>query len=82
MIYLQLGDFTDCPEVTFIYGSDEVLYALAPSFDEAMKKYGVKYEMIVGEGMFHCYPVFPVVKEARRGWDEMISIMKRKMRIS
>ena len=82
MIYLQLGDFTDCPEVTFVYGSDEVLYAFAPSFEDAMKKYGVKYEMIVGKGMFHCFPAFPVVKEARRGWDEMISIMKGKMQIS
>ena len=82
MIYLQLGDFTGCPEVTFVYGSDEVLYAFAPSFEEAMKKYGVKYEMVVGKGMFHCYPAFPVVKEARQGWDEMISIMKRKMQIS
>ena len=82
MIFLQLGDFTGCPEVTFIYGSDEVLYALAPSFEEAMKKYGVKYEMIVGEGMFHCYPVFPVVKEAKQGWDEMIRIMRSKTGIT
>ena len=64
MIWLQTGDFTGCPRVTFIYGSDETLYACAPSFEAAMKKYGVDYRMIVGEGMFHCYPVFPIVKEA------------------
>ena len=57
MIWLQTGDFTGCPRVTFIYGSDETLYACAPSFEAAMKKYGVDYRMIVGEGMFHCYPV-------------------------
>ena len=72
MIWLQRGDFTDCPKTTFIYGSDETLYACAPSFEAAMKKYGVNYEMIVGEGMFHCYPVFPVCKEAEDGWDLMI----------
>ena len=33
MIWLQRGDFTGCPRVTFIYGSDETLYACAPSFD-------------------------------------------------
>ena len=33
-----------------------------------MKKYDVSYEMIVGGGMFHCYPVFPIVKEAKEGW--------------
>ena len=76
MIWLQRGDFTGCPKVTFLYGSDETLYACAPSFEAAMKKYGVDYEMIVGEGMFHCYPVFPVCKEAKEGWDLMIRRMK------
>ena len=75
-LYLQNGDFTGCPRVTFIYGSDETLYACAPSFEAAMKKYGVDYEMIVGEGMFHCYPVFPIVKEAKEGWDMMVRLMK------
>ena len=76
MIWLQKGDFTGCPRVTFIYGSDETLYACAPSFEEAMKRYNVDYRMIVGEGMFHCYPVFPVCREAKDGWDMMIRIMK------
>ena len=78
MIYLQTGDFTDCPKVTFIYGSDETLYACAPSFEAAMKKYNVDFEMIVGEGMFHCYPVFPLCKEAKEGWDMMIQKVKEK----
>ncbi len=76
MIWLQRGDFSNCPKVTFIYGSDETLYACAPSFEAAMKKYGVEYRMIVGEGMFHCYPVFPICKEAKEGWDLMIRLMK------
>ena len=48
----------------------------APSFEAAMKKYGVDHRMIVGEGMFHCYPVFPIVKEAKGGWDLMVRLMK------
>ena len=76
MIWLQKGDFTNCPKVRLIYGSDETLYACAPSFEAAMKKYGVDYELIVGEGMFHCYPVFPVCKEAKDGWDLMVRLMK------
>ena len=76
MIRLQKGNFKGCPKVTFIYGSDEVLYAVAPSFEKVMKKYDVSYQLIVGEGMFHCYPVFPVCKEAKEGWDMMIRIMK------
>ncbi len=76
MIKLQKADFTNCPKVTFIYGSDEVLYACAPSFEKAMRKYGVDYEMIVGRDMFHCYPVFPVCKEGKDGWDMMIRLIK------
>lgn len=78
MIWLQKGDFTNCPHVTFSYGSDETLYACAPSFEKKMKEYGVDYEMIVGDGMFHCYPVFPVVKEAKEGWNKLIKIVKEK----
>ena len=76
MIWLQKGDFTNCPKVTFIYGSDETLYACAPSFENAMKKYNVDYDLIVGDGMFHCYPVIPVVKEAKEGWDQMVRMLK------
>ena len=32
--------------------------------------------MIVGAAMFHCYPVFPICKEAREGWDTMIRRVK------
>ena len=77
MIFLQKGDFTNCPKVTFIYGTDEVLYALAPTFESVMKKYNVAYEMVVGEGMFHAYPAFPVVKESKEGWKQMIEIVRR-----
>ncbi len=77
MIWLQNGDFTGAPKVTFIYGSDETLYACAPSFEKAMKEYSVDYDIIVGEGMFHCYPVFPVCREAKEGWDEMIETVRR-----
>ncbi len=80
MIYLQTGDFTGCPKVIFNYGTDECLYALAPSFEAAMRKYGVDYEMIVGEGMFHCYPVFPLCQEAKEGWKWMIQTLKGKIK--
>ena len=41
-----------------------------------MKKYDADYEMIAGEEMFHCYPVFPICKEGRDGWDMMIRKVK------
>ena len=62
---MSKGRFTNCPKASVIYGSDETLYACAPSFEAAMKLYGVDCEMIVGEGMFHCYPLFRICKEAK-----------------
>ena len=76
MLWLQKGNFTNCPRITFVYGSDETLYACAPALEAVMKEYGVDYQMIVGKGMFHCYPVFPVVPEARAGWDHMVELAK------
>lgn len=77
MLWLQKGDFTNCPHVSFMYGSDETLYACAPAIVKALDKYGVNHDMIVGEGMYHCYPVYPFVREAKEGWNQMIEIARR-----
>ena len=42
-----------------------------------MKQYKVDYEMIVGKGMFHCYPVFPICKEGKDGWNMMVRLIKK-----
>ncbi|MBR1707585.1 MAG: alpha/beta hydrolase [Clostridia bacterium] len=78
MLRLQTGDFTGCPRVVFMYGSSECLYAFAPSFEAAMKRSHVAYTMIVGEDMFHCYPLYPLCPEAKAGWNQMITILKGK----
>ncbi len=78
MLWLQKGDFTNGPRTTFMYGSDETLYACAPALEKTMQKYNINYDIIVGQGMFHCYPVFPVVKESRQGWKQMVELIKNK----
>ncbi len=76
MLWLQRGDYSNCPRVTLMYGSDETLYACAPAIESVLKKFDADYKIIVGEGMFHCYPVFPIVAEAKAGWDQMVELMK------
>ncbi len=76
MLKLQIGDFTGCPKVTLMYGSDECLYAFAPSFTKRLEDCKVPYRLIVGQGMFHVYPVFPICKEAKEGWNQMLRLMK------
>jgi hypothetical protein len=44
-----------------------------------MERVTSKYEldrMIVSQRVFHCDPVFPIVKEAKEGWDLMVWLMK------
>jgi hypothetical protein len=41
-----------------------------------MKQYKVDYEMIIGEGMFHCYPLFPICREGKEGWEMMVRLIK------
>ena len=41
MLWLQRADFTGCPPVTLIYGTDETLYAYAPAIESALAKSGV-----------------------------------------
>ena len=77
MLWLQRADFSGCPPVTLIYGTDETLYACAPAIEAALQKCGVNYEQILGEGLFHCYPVFPIVKEGKEGWRQMVERMIR-----
>ena len=77
MLWLQRADFTGCPPVTLIYGTNETLYACAPAIEAALQKCGVSYEQILGEGLFHCYPVFPIVKEGKEGWRQMVNRMIR-----
>jgi acetyl esterase/lipase len=77
MLKLQLGDFSRCPKVTLMYGSDECLYAFGPSFEKSLAKKGHLCKIIVGQGMFHVYPVFPICKEAKEGWDQMIGILRQ-----
>ena len=71
-----VGDFTDFPKTYFYYGENECLYAFADEFKKAMEKYHVPYEIIVGKGMCHCYPLLRFFREGRVAQDEIIELLK------
>ena len=71
-----VGDFTDFPETYFYYGENECLYAFADEFKKAMGKYRAPYEIIVGKGMCHCYPLARFFREGREAQDEIIELLK------
>ena len=72
-----VGDFTDFPKTYFYYGENECLYAFADEFKKAMEKYHVPYEIIVGKGMCHCYPLARFFREGRDAQDEIIELLKQ-----
>ena len=71
-----VGDFTDFPKTYFYYGENECFYAFAGEFKKAMEKYHVQYEIIVGKGMCHCYPLARFFREGREAQDQIIEILK------
>ena len=72
-----VGDFTDFPKTYFYYGENECLYAFAEEFKKAMEKYKAPYEIIVGKGMCHCYPLLRFFREGRVAQDEIIELLKQ-----
>lgn len=72
-----VGDFTAFPKTYFYYGENECLYAFAEEFKKAMEKYKAPYEIIVGKGMCHCYPLLRFFREGRDAQDEIIELLKQ-----
>ena len=70
-----VGDFTDFPKIYYYYGENECLYAFAQTFEKAMEKYHVPYEIIVGKEMCHCYPLVRFFREGREAQDEIIELL-------
>ena len=71
-----VGDFTDFPKTYFYYGENECLYAFAEEFKKAMEKYHKPYEIIVGKGMCHCYPLVRFFREGREAQDQIVELLK------
>ena len=76
MLYPFRGNFKNFPMTYLYFGSREVIYAFAPLFEKALKNHGVKYKIIVGEGLCHCYPLLSIFKEGREAQEELIKILK------
>ena len=73
MIYLEEGEYTGLKEVYISYGGDEILLACYDSIIKVLRSSGVNVISEITEGLYHCYPFFPLVKEAKPGWEKMIA---------
>ena len=53
------GDNTNLAKMLIFVGDNEIFYKDIVSYVEKLKQDGVDVNLVVGEGMFHIYPLFP-----------------------
>jgi len=75
---LQLGNYTGLKDVYLSFGGDEVFTAAADSIKARLEQYGVHVKMEIGPGMYHCYAVIPLVKDAKLAYRRMIKYIKKR----
>lgn len=72
----MFGTLENLQNITIYVGTREILYPDEVEFANRLKKAGVKHELVVGEGMNHVYPIFPI-KEAKEVLEEVSHRIKR-----
>lgn len=76
MLYLEKGDYHGLEEVYLSYACDEILYASYEIIKKSLEEHGVRVISEIGENLFHCYPFFPIIREAKPGWENMLKYHK------
>ncbi len=67
------GEYNGFPPTMFLVGSDEMLLSDTLTIKEKMDKAGIKTELILGEKMFHVWPVYHMLlPEAKKAMNEIL----------
>ena len=61
------GDNKGFPKTLIFSGTNEIFYADIVKYVEKLKKDNVDFKFVVGKGLFHIYPLFPI-PEARKAF--------------
>lgn len=64
------GDNTNLPRTLIFVGDNEIFYKDVLKYVENLERDNVDYRLIVGEGLFHIYPLFPM-PETRTAFKEI-----------
>ena len=64
------GDNTDLPDTLIFAGEDEIFCKDIERYVDNLKRDGVNVKLVVGSGLFHIYPLFPM-PEARSALKEI-----------
>lgn len=64
------GDNADLPDTLIFVGENEIFCKDIEKYVETLKKDGVNVKLVIGSGLFHIYPLFPI-PEARSAFKEI-----------
>ncbi|MBP3884358.1 MAG: alpha/beta hydrolase [Olsenella sp.] len=73
------GDVSVLRNVTVFAGTREIFYPDCVKFIEKLKDAGVKCDLVVGQGMNHVWPLYPI-PEAKDALEQIASIVTSKVR--
>ena len=66
------GDNSDLPRTLIFAGDNEIFYKDILKYYEKLKEDGVDARLVVGDGMFHIYSLFP----SPEAWDAFKELKK------
>lgn len=69
------GDVSKLSQTTLFVGTHEIIYPDIIKFYDKLKSSGVDAELIVGEGMNHVYPIYPLVPESKEALNQIVEII-------
>ena len=69
------GDVSELPQTTIFLGTHEQIYPDVIKFHGKLKDNGVDAQLILGEGMTHVYPIYPLVPESKEALNKIVEII-------
>ena len=69
------GDVSKLPKTALFVGTHEIIYPDIIEFYDKLIGSGVDAKLIVGEGMTHVYPIYPLVPESREALNQIVEII-------
>ncbi len=69
------GDVSKLPKTTIFVGTHEIFQSDVTEFYNKLKDNGIDAELIVGEGMTHVYPLYPLVPEAKEAFNHIVDVI-------
>lgn len=69
------GDVSQFSQTTLFVGTHEIIYPDIIEFYDKLKSSDIDAKLIVGEGMTHVYPIYPLVPESREAFNQIVEII-------